>query len=72
MNAIRKQPVAFAAVIEAALALIVAFGLDLTGEQVGAIVALSTAVLALPVWYSVTPTADPALDDGHGDDADER
>jgi hypothetical protein len=68
MNVIRRQPVAIVAAIEALLALLLAFGLNLTAEQVGAIIALLTALLAVPVWQAVTPVAEPALEHDVPDD----
>lgn len=63
----KREPVAIVnaiiAVIEAAIALLVAFGLDLTKEQVGAIMAFVAAVGGfmgtLIVRPRVTPVADP-------------
>ena len=50
-----REPVAILAVIQTALALITAFGFNLSGEQVGAIVAVSSAVLALIARSKVAP-----------------
>lgn len=63
----KREPVAIVnaiiAVIEALIALLVAFGLDLTAEQVGAIMAFVAAVGGLIgiliVRPRVTPVADP-------------
>ena len=51
-----REPVMFMAVVQALLALLIAFGLNLTGDQVGAIMAFSAALLALVVRQNVTPT----------------
>lgn len=50
-----QEPVLFLAVVQAALALVVSFGLALTGEQVGAIMAVSAAILGLIARQRVTP-----------------
>ena len=50
-----QEPVLVLAVVQAVLALITAFGLGLTGEQVGAILAVTAAVLGLIARTKVTP-----------------
>lgn len=50
------EPVLVLAVVQSVLALAVAFGLGLTGEQVGSILAVSAAVLGLIARQKVTPT----------------
>ena len=50
-----QEPVLVLGVVQTALALIVSFGLGLTGEQVGAIVGLSAAILSLIARSKVTP-----------------
>jgi uncharacterized membrane protein YkgB len=68
----KREPVAIVsaiiAVIETLIALLVAFGLKLTGEQVGAIMAFVTAVggliSILIVRPRVTPVADPRDNEG--------
>lgn len=67
LERIKNEPVAVTAIIEAALALALAFGADLTGEQVATVVAFATLVLAFVARQQVTPTRAPALDDGHRD-----
>ncbi|MBU6282578.1 hypothetical protein KGQ64_10085 [bacterium] len=52
-----RQPVYILAVIQAALALAVGFGLQLSGDQVALVMALSTAVIALITNRHVTPNA---------------
>lgn len=52
-----REPVAILAVVQTLLALLVSFGLDWTGEQVGAVTAVSAAVLGLIARQKVTPTA---------------
>lgn len=56
MTRLRTEPAAIVGALEALLALALAFGLDLSPEQVGAIIAAVTAVLALFVRSQVTPT----------------
>lgn len=53
---LRSEPALVAGVLQALLALLLAFGVPLTDEQVGAILALSAAVLAVVVRQRVTPT----------------
>jgi len=50
-----REPVAILAVVQTMLALIVAFGFDLSGEQVGAITAVAAAVLGLIARQHVSP-----------------
>lgn len=53
---VRREPALVAGVVQALLALLLAFGVPLTDEQVGAVLALSAAVLAFVVRRKVTPT----------------
>lgn len=57
MNLIRSEPVAIAGVISAVLALAISFGAHLSTEQVGAIMAVVSAVLAVVVRQKVSPSA---------------
>ena len=50
-----REPVLVLAVVETIIALVVAFGLDLTAEQVGGIMAVSAAVLGFIARSQVTP-----------------
>jgi hypothetical protein len=50
-----REPVLFLSTIQTAVALFVAFGLDFTAEQVGAITAVAAAVLGLIARGKVTP-----------------
>jgi hypothetical protein len=50
-----REPALVMGAVQAILALILAFGVDLTSEQVGAILAVSAALLALAVRAKVTP-----------------
>ena len=51
----KSEPAAVLAAVQSALALMLAFGVDLTTEQVGTIVAVTSAVLGLIVRSQVTP-----------------
>ena len=53
---VKDEPAIGAAVLQAILAVGVSFGLDLSAEQVGAIVALAAAVSALLVRRRVSPS----------------
>ena len=53
---IKAEPALVAGFLQALLGLLLAFGVPLTDEQVGAILALSAAVLAFAVRSRVTPT----------------
>lgn len=61
-----REPSLISGAVAAVIALVVAFGVDLSADKVGAIMAVVAAVLALLVRSSVTPnvsvaaTADPA------------
>jgi hypothetical protein len=57
---IRSEPVLIAGGVQAALGLATAFGLHLTGEQTGAILAFSAAALAIACRRAVTPSLPPA------------
>jgi hypothetical protein len=56
-NLIKGEPVLFQGVIQAALALAVAFGSGLSSVQIGAILAFSAAVLSWVTRSQVTPLA---------------
>lgn len=49
----RKEPALILGLIQTVLALVVAFGFDLSGEKVGALMAVSAAVLAVVVRQNV-------------------
>jgi hypothetical protein len=57
MDRIKAEPALVAGLVQAVLTLVVAFGLDLSTEQVAAILTVTAAVLALVVRSQVTPTA---------------
>ena len=65
MKQIREQPVYCQGVIQAFIALLVAFGLDLTGDQVGTITAATAALLAFATHTQVTPLANPKDNTGN-------
>lgn len=50
-----REPVLVQGVVQTVLALVLAFGVDLSNEQVGAILAVTAAVLALVTRQTVTP-----------------
>lgn len=52
-----REPALVLAVVQTVLALLIAFGADLSAEQVGAILAVSAAVLGLITRQKVTPSA---------------
>lgn len=52
-----REPALVMGAIQAAIALAVSFGLDLSPEQIGALLAFSAAVLSLVVRAKVTPSA---------------
>lgn len=53
---VRNEPVLVTALVQAVLALVVSFGLSLSAEQIGGILAVSAAVLAFVARAKVTPT----------------
>ncbi len=55
LDLIKGQPVAFAAIVEALLALLVAFGVPLSPEQKTAIIGLTGTILALWTRSVVVP-----------------
>lgn len=64
LEKIKAEPALVAGIVQAVLAVAVAFGLPLTDAQQGTIMALSAAILAVIVRKNVTPTAGAA--DGEG------
>lgn len=51
-----REPALILGAVQAVIALAIAFGLDLSVEQTGAILAATAAVLAVIVRSQVTPT----------------
>ena len=58
-NPVNTEPAMLMAVIQGAVGLFVAFGLDLSAEQVGSIMAVAAAVLGLWTRSKVTPVDKP-------------
>ena len=58
-----REPAMILAAVQALLALVAAFGLGLSPEQIGAVMALTAAVLGILTRSQVTPLASPRLDD---------
>lgn len=58
LDRIRREPALVTGLVSALIALGVAFGLDLSGEQTGAIMAVTAAILAVVTRQSVTPNVD--------------
>ena len=58
LDRIRREPALISGAVAALIALLTAFGLDLTAEQVGAVLAVVTAVLAFVVRSKVLPLTD--------------
>ena len=54
-NVLRHEPVLIQGLVQAILGAILAFGVDLTNEQVGSIMAVTAVVLAILVRMFVTP-----------------
>ena len=50
-----REPVMILAIIQTGLALVIGFGLDLTPQQIGAIMAFAAAVLGFVARQQVTP-----------------
>ena len=57
LEKIRNEPALVAGAVQACLGLLLAFGVDLSNEQVGAILACTAAALAFIVRAKVTPVA---------------
>lgn len=58
IDRIKNEPALVLGLVQAILALVVAFGFDLTGEQTACILAVTAAILGLVVRSRVTPTTD--------------
>ena len=56
MKVWNREPVAFLAMIQTVLALVLAFGITLSQEQVGAILACAAAILGFIARTQVSPT----------------
>jgi hypothetical protein len=64
LSLIKKEPVLFQGVIQAGLALAVAFGVGLDATQTGSLLAFSAAALSFVTRTQVTPMANPKTPDG--------
>jgi hypothetical protein len=56
-NLWNREPALILAFVSAVIALVISFGLDLSTDQVGAIMAVVAALLGLITRSQVTPTA---------------
>jgi hypothetical protein len=59
-----REPAAILGLIQAGLALAIGFGLSLSGEQTALVMAFSAAAVAILTRQSVTPIAEPRLEEG--------
>lgn len=55
---IRREPALVTGLVSAVVALVTSFGLHLTDEQVGAITAVTIAIMAIVTRSQVTPAVD--------------
>lgn len=58
MDKIKREPALVSGFIAAVIALVTAFGMDLTNDQVGAIMAVTAALLAVLTRQQVTPAVE--------------
>jgi len=59
-NVIKNEPALIVGLVQAILALVLAFGVDLSEEQIGSILAITSVILAIVTRMLVTPaTATP-------------
>lgn len=58
IDRIRREPALISGLVSAVIALAVSFGADLSSEQVGAVMAVVAAALAIVVRQQVTPHVD--------------
>lgn len=56
MNVIKNEPVLIQSLVQAVLGLFLAFGVDLSNEQTGSIMAVVAVILAIVARMFVTPT----------------
>lgn len=59
-----REPVMYMVLVEAAIALVVSLGFELTGDQTAAILGFAAAILGFIARQTVTPVADPRAPDG--------
>jgi nitrate/nitrite transporter NarK len=55
-NVLRNEPALIVGLVQAVLALVLAFGVDLSEEQIGSILAITSVILAIITRMLVTPT----------------
>jgi hypothetical protein len=55
-NVVRHEPALILGLVQAVIALVLAFGVDLSEEQIGSILALTAVVLAIVTRMLVTPS----------------
>ena len=56
MNVVKNEPVLIQSLVQAILGLFLAFGVDLSNEQTGSIMAVVAVILAIVARMFVTPT----------------
>lgn len=56
-NVIRNEPALIVGLVQAILALVLAFGVSLSEEQIGSILAITSVILAIVTRMLVTPTS---------------
>jgi hypothetical protein len=56
MNVVKNEPVLIQSLVQAILGLVLAFGVDLSNEQTGSIMAVVAVILAIIARMFVTPT----------------
>ncbi len=59
LNILKREPALASGFVAAVIALVVAFGLDLSSEQIGSIMAVVAAALAVVTRANVTPVNPP-------------
>lgn len=57
MNVVKNEPVLIQSLVQAILGLVLAFGVDLSNEQTGSIMAVVAVILAIIARMFVTPTS---------------
>lgn len=61
----KREPALFYGLINAVIALVVSFGLELQPDQIGAILAVTSAVLALATRRQVGKPVEPTITPGY-------
>lgn len=56
MNVVKNEPVLIQSLVQAILGLVLAFGVDLSNEQTGSIMAVVAVILAIVARMFVIPT----------------